>query len=611
MEILNEDNYGIKYANIIDIINSIGIYLDKHPEKEKFSPYTFAITKTLKANDILKKDLNQMIIIAEFIILLTSIGKNKITYLERITDSDEKIFNIYFNCIEKYMLIESDEITQSKNIIIEKANNKQIVDKDKKALIQLVKDQDHKLNEYMQQIKNLQSENTNLVNNLKEKELLIEKNKSTTKEEQKELINNNIIINKIKNENKEKDITIDSLKSQLDYIQKKEKEKIYKLEDEIITLKNNLRSLNEIKEKYEQLLTKYKNLKMKYDDKGKEKDDALANKIKLMNDIEEVKEKNEYLIKVNDLLKNEINKINENSLIDKEKIKQYEIENIKLNYEINELNEKIIKNKKIQKKEENNFKGITLDKILEEDENDIEKTKTKFENIKFENENLKIKITSLNQEKQKLILDLQKTELDNQKLSLTIDRMKNESKRLTDDNKCLNEKIIEINKLKKRDIDKLKKEIEDKSKMIEKMLQEKKDMIKKYEKLQKDVVNLKYNNSGGSINKKNIGNRDNIIKEKEIIISNSENLELKNEIQNLNILLLQKDEEIRKLKEERQLSDDEVNLKLADLDFYKKLYEEQKYRVNKEHELISESLYKLAVHFMSLKDDLQKKIKNK
>ena len=611
MEILNEDNYGIKYANIIDMINSIGIYLDKHPEKEKFSPYTFAITKTLKANDILKKDLNQMIIIAEFIILLTSIGKNKITYLERITDSDEKIFNIYFNCIEKYMLIESDEITQSKNVIIEKANNKQIVDKDKKALIQLVKDQDHKLNEYMQQIKNLQSENTNLVNNLKEKELLIEKNKSTTKEEQKELINNNIIINKIKNENKEKDITIDSLKSQLDYIQKKEKEKIYKLEDEIITLKNNLRSLNEIKDKYEQLLTKYKNLKMKYDDKGKEKDDALANKIKLMNDIEEVKEKNEYLIKVNDLLKNEINKINENSLIDKEKIKQYEIENIKLNYEINELNEKIIKNKKIQKKEENNFKGITLDKILEEDENDIEKTKTKFENIKFENENLKIKITSLNQEKQKLILDLQKSELDNQKLSLTIDRMKNESKRLTDDNKCLNEKIIEINKLKKRDIDKLKKEIEDKSKMIEKMLQEKKDMIKKYEKLQKDVVNLKYNNSGGSINKKNIGNRDNIIKEKEIIISNSENLELKNEIQNLNILLLQKDEEIRKLKEERQLSDDEVNLKLADLDFYKKLYEEQKYRVNKEHELISESLYKLAVHFMSLKDDLQKKIKNK
>ena len=45
-----------------------------------------------------------------------------------------------------------------------------------------------------------------------------------------------------------------------------------------------------------------------------------------------------------------------------------------------------------------------------------------------------------------------------------------------------------------------------------------------------------------------------------------------------------------------------------ELNFYKKSYEEQKIRVNEEHKLISESLYKLAVHFMTLKDDLQNKI---
>ena len=221
---------------------------------------------------------------------------------------------------------------------------------------------------------------------------------------------------------------------------------------------------------------------------------------------------------------------------------------------------------------------------------------------------MKNKITSINQEKEKLALDLQKCELDNKKLLLTIDRVKNESKRYSEDNKCLNEKLIEINKSKKKDLDKLKKEINDKIKIIEKMLQEKKEMIKNYENLQKELIQIKnYSND----NKKNKGSNNNIIKEKEIIISNSETLGLKNEIQNLNLLLLQKDEEIRKLKEERQLTDDEVNLKLADLDFYKKLYEEQKLRVNKEHELISDSLYKLAIHFMSLKDDLQKKIKNK
>jgi hypothetical protein len=50
-------------------------------------------------------------------------------------------------------------------------------------------------------------------------------------------------------------------------------------------------------------------------------------------------------------------------------------------------------------------------------------------------------------------------------------------------------------------------------------------------------------------------------------------------------------------------------LKLTeDLEFYKTSYEEQKYRVNKEHELISSSLYDLALQFMSLKNELQRKI---
>ena len=70
---------------------------------------------------------------------------------------------------------------------------------------------------------------------------------------------------------------------------------------------------------------------------------------------------------------------------------------------------------------------------------------------------------------------------------------------------------------------------------------------------------------------------------------------------------LQKDEMIKNLKDEKEENEKD---KGEDLEFYKKSYEEQKFRVNEEHKLISESLYKLAVHFMSLKDDLQKKINN-
>ena len=545
-----------------------------------------------------------MIILVEFIILLTSIGTNKVRYLERINVSDCQICNMYFTCIEKYILIESEEITNSKNVLLFKAkdnnlNSSKVLDSDKKSLIELVKEQEKQIHSYEEQIKELKKEKENLENNLKEKEVIIEKKQNITKEMANGLFNN-ILFNQLKTEDKKKDISIDSQKSQNNYIQKKQKEKLYNLEEELINFKNNMKNKKEVQDKYEQLMIKYKNLKKNLQENNKKYN--LPSKIQLINDFEDLKQKNEFLLKENDLLKNEINKLNQNTLIDKEKIKQLEIENKKINYEKNKL--KNINNKK---EEKNINKGISLDKIIEEDkENKINGIKIRMEDLLFENENLKSKIKSINQEKQKISMDLQKIELDNKKLLLTIDKVKNESKRYYDDNKFLNEKLIEINKLKKKDFNKLKKEIDDKTNIIGKMLQEKKEMIKNYEILQKELEQNKNNNE----NKKHIGNYNNIIKEKEIIISNSENLDLKNEIQNLNLMLLQKDEEIKKLKDERQLTDDEVNLKLADLDFYKKLYEEQKVRVNKEHELISDSLYKLAIHFMSLKDDLKKKIKN-
>lgn len=53
---------------------------------------------------------------------------------------------------------------------------------------------------------------------------------------------------------------------------------------------------------------------------------------------------------------------------------------------------------------------------------------------------------------------------------------------------------------------------------------------------------------------------------------------------------------------------DEMMKRSEDLEFYKRSYEEQKNRVNREHELISTSLYELALQFMSLKNELQKKM---
>jgi len=64
---------------------------------------------------------------------------------------------------------------------------------------------------------------------------------------------------------------------------------------------------------------------------------------------------------------------------------------------------------------------------------------------------------------------------------------------------------------------------------------------------------------------------------------------------------LQANDELEKYKIE--------NIKITeDLEFYKRSYEEQNVRVNKEHEIISTSLYDLALQFMTLKSDLHKKI---
>ena len=238
--------------------------------------------------------------------------------------------------------------------------------------------------------------------------------------------------------------------------------------------------------------------------------------------------------------------------------------------------------------------------------------KQREENDKLTNDiiSLQNKFDKMQREKEKLEIQMQKNDLDKQKISLENDRIKNELKRNEEDNKALNEKIKDITSTKQNEIDKIKLELKDKVDFIEKILEEKKEYIKQYEKLQNEIEknNIENNNNYDNENKTIPPSRS------ELIISNSEVLGLKNEIQNLKLSNIQKDEEIRKLtalSKDRQFSDDEINTKLADLDFYKKSYEEQKARVNREHELISDSLYKLAVHFMGLKDDLQKKMKNK
>ena len=217
---------------------------------------------------------------------------------------------------------------------------------------------------------------------------------------------------------------------------------------------------------------------------------------------------------------------------------------------------------------------------------DLEDANKIIENLRNENEQLRKSVEKISLEKQKLEIQIEKSDLNIQKLKLENEKIKEEQKIQEKDSN-------EIISKDKNIIEKLKKDLNNQIKANEKLNEEKKMLQKEFEKYKLEAkMNLM--NQNGGINIVNNINENN----------NNEN-ELKSEIQKLKNNLSQKEKQIKEL--------EDINLeyekdKGEDINFYKKSYEEQKIRVNEEHKLISESLYKLAIHFMTLKDDLQKRI---
>ena len=280
--------------------------------------------------------------------------------------------------------------------------------------------------------------------------------------------------------------------------------------------------------------------------------------------------KNYYIEKINQIEDNKLNKL------------YYTIIEKYISFKIDELSIKI-KNKNKQKKEgkegkedlnikpfiitQNNFSILSKD-ITQLNSNEQEKKINK--ELIIQNEiNFyinKIKTTSdINKDKdnEMIINELRK---ENEELNNIINNLSLAKQDLENINQSNNIKIKEL----ELDYEKLKEEYELKEQNTAEIISNNKSMI---EKLNHDLkLTIKEN-------KKTNEDKEKIIKEL-------------NKYKENNDIIKSKEKE----KEEEELN------------FYKKSYEEQKIRVNEEHKLISESLYKLAVHFMTLKDDLQNKI---
>ena len=284
-------------------------------------------------------------------------------------------------------------------------------------------------------------------------------------------------------------------------------------------------------------------------------------------DFENEKEKFMLKIKVDNLTKEILNM--------KENFKNLEKDKKILEDNINELRDINYKLKEKYSENEKNF----------EEKNKIENMKIELneayqiiENLKNENDQLHKIIEKINNEKENVEIKLKSSEDNLQNLIIENEKMKKNEK--------IKEKVYNENILNNKNIiDKLKEDLNNQIKINEKMKDEKEIMQLEIEKYKIEINNKENNN----------------IKNNQINYDD----ELKNEIQKLKNNLEEKDKKIKKLEEINAEKDKD---KGEDINFYKKSYEEQKIRVNEEHKLISESLYKLAIHFMTLKDDLQKRI---
>ena len=148
----------------MSIIKCIDAYFLKHKERNKFSQNTFNLKYTLVANDILKEDPNQLNLLSEILIFISSISSKKDIYLDRVAELDEMICNVFFVVIEKYIFIDTEAINQSRSIMLDKSvfglNTSMIsrYDREKNNLIQGLKEQEKQISNLKNQVENLLKE---------------------------------------------------------------------------------------------------------------------------------------------------------------------------------------------------------------------------------------------------------------------------------------------------------------------------------------------------------------------------------------------------------------------------------------------------------------------
>ena len=694
--------YSTKHKNFSNIIEIISTYITFHPDRVYFTPDAdFALR--LKIDEIIKCNKEQAMLLAEMVLFLSGISKNRES-INRLDDCNDQSVMIYFIIQQKYSnkFNNDDENENEENT----EENKDLENQNIQISL-LCEKLKKEIQDKNRTILELQSHYDELENKYDVSNKELTHLKSVTDAEfiaKEDLINQQILNDSLNNEINELKITNNNIKNEyeskikaLNYKLSVSNEKIVEVQLESEKYKSYMKENQRLKEKIN-LLNSYKDTDKKIAELEKiinGKNDLIQELTKEKNKIQD---KNISLIKELSQLKQDVFNLENKNLSLENDLRKATNENQEL-----KLNQNQIKvNKKIIKKESNNEINLS-EALLEDDEGEEEEDyKQKYNDIKDELDMYKNIVNPLTEEKDKLeneIKELKKVieklggnkyikngvenEINNkEKGEVNQDKEINALKQKISEQNNISEELRKIvdNKEKKNDqykknlfemqeqLDTYKNAVglltEEKGEHINE-IQKLKEMNKKLEqelsfnKSPDNKMNISKNDSDNITNSKysesaekeikelkdKILERDGLIETLQGIISGDKNInEIKNDgedyKQKYNKLKEEKDEvekrikisednsnklkeEVKNIKKENEALNKEVNeLKNKNIIYKdnsdnktmkKKLEElniENENIKNKtilEHQLISSSMFELAIQFFQLKKELNDK----
>lgn len=394
--------YSTKHKNFSNIIEIISTYITFHPDRVYFTPDAdFALR--LKIDEIIKFNKEQAMLLAEMVLFLSGISKNRES-INRLDDCNDQSVMIYFNIQQKYSnkFNNDDENENEENT----EENKDLENQNIQISL-LCEKLKKEIQDKNRTILELQSHYDELENKYDVSNKELTHLKSVTDAEfiaKEDLINQQILNDSLNNEINELKITNNNIKNEyeskikaLNYKLSVSNEKIVEVQLESEKYKSYMKENQRLKEKIN-LLNSYKDTDKKIAELEKiinGKNDLIQELTKEKNKIQD---KNISLIKELSQLKQDVFNLENKNLSLENDLRKATNENQEL-----KLNQNQIKvNKKIIKKESNNEINLS-EALLEDDDGEEEEDyKQKYNDIKDELDMYKNIVNPLTEEKDKL-----------------------------------------------------------------------------------------------------------------------------------------------------------------------------------------------------------------